>query len=527
MTAFVLVSGPFNSGWLWREVAERMWDAGAEAYPVTLTGLGERGGLAGPDTDLETHIQDVRLAIEQAADRVVLVGHGYGIHPVLGAADRWPDRVERVVYVDAGMVQSGNAALELLPLQALREELRARGDVPGEPIAPPAPDAWDRWGSTDGLTPADLAALTSRAAPQPAGTLLQPLVLSGAVDAIPATGVLCTSSGANIGLLESLASLGDAGLKSLVERRVTFFEVATGHWPMLTVPAELTDVLLRAAAGEGHVLGAREDEMPGHLRPFLLDVPESPRERDGVLDLHFPDVGLPADGSPRPAVVFVHGGPVPADAAVTPRDWPGLVGHARFAASLGAVGVTVEHRLHGIGDYERSAADVAAAVERVRAHPRVDGDRVALWFFSGGGLLAADWLAAPPGWLRCVAASYPVLAPLPNWGLSDSRFRPADALAGPLSDALAPASPARLPLVLTRVELEHPAIAATVAGFLARAKTVGVDVEVVDVPQGRHGFDTLDHTDEARAALRLSMRSVLGCLGIAADPSGVGAPVAV
>ncbi|HET9893893.1 MAG TPA: hypothetical protein VFQ44_03065 [Streptosporangiaceae bacterium] len=62
----------------------------------------------------------------------------------------------------------------------------------------------------------------------------------------------------------------------------------------------------------------------------------------------------------------------------------------------------------------------------MRADPRVDAGRVALWFFSGGGLLPADWLCAPPEWLRCVAATYPWLAPPPDW---DARFRPIDAVA--------------------------------------------------------------------------------------------------
>ncbi|MFI6982258.1 alpha/beta fold hydrolase [Embleya sp. NPDC050154] len=502
MTAFVLVSGPFTGGWIWRRTAARLRREGAEVHAVTLTGLGDRRHLAGPGTDLETHIEDVLQVIEHAdAREVVLVGHDYGIHPVLGAADRRPERIARVVYLDAGMPSNGDAALALVPLQGVRDGLseRHKERAPGEVdtrLPAPSPDEWHLWGSTDGLAPEALAAMTRSAAPHPEGTFGQPLVLSGAVDELPATGVLCTSSGTDIALLESLASLGDARLGALVERRVTLCELTTGHWPMVSAPDELATVLMGAASGEGHVMGAATAtrEEPAHRRPFLLDVPPCPRERIGAVDLH-----LPADDSPRPAVVFLHGGPVPADARPTPRDWPGLVGHARLAASLGAVGVTVDHRLHGLEDFERAAADVVAAVERVRAHPRVDGERVALWFFSGGGLLTTDWLAAPPEWLRCLAASYPVLAPLPNWGLGDSRFRPADAVG----------AAGRLPIVLTRVELEHEAIAATVARFLSAAEAAGADIEVIDVPLGHHGFDTIDHTEEARAAMQGAMRSVL------------------
>lgn len=500
MTVFVLVSGPFTGGWVWRETAARLRREGAEVHAVTLTGLGDRRHLAGPGTDLETHIADVLQVIEHAdAPEVVLVGHDYGIHPVLGAADRRPDRVARVVYLDAGMPQNGDAALALVPLQGVRDGLTEwqKERIAGEAdtrLPAPTPDEWQLWGSTDGLAPDTLATMTRLAAPHPEGTLVDPLVLSGAVDELPTTGVLCTSSGTTIALLESLTGLGDARLRSLVDRRVTFFELATGHWPMLSAPDELANVLIGAAAGEGHVMSAARQEQPAHLRPFLLDVPPRPRERIGAVDLHLPD-----DESPRPAVVFLHGGPVPPDARPTPRDWPGLAGHAQFAASLGVVGATVDHRLHGLGDFEQAAADVVESVERVRAHPRVDGDRVALWFFSGGGLLTTDWLAAPPDWLRCLAASYPVLAPLPNWGLGDSRFRPAEAVR----------TAGRLPIVLTRVGSEHEAIAATVAGFLSAAEEAGADIEVVDIPSGRHGFETIDHTDEARTAVQRAMRSVL------------------
>jgi dienelactone hydrolase len=132
----------------------------------------------------------------------------------------------------------------------------------------------------------------------------------------------------------------------------------------------------------------------------------------------------------------------------------------------------------------------------------VDAQRIALWFFSGGGLLAADWLAAPPPWLRCVAATYPVMAPLPGWGEVAARFRPAEAVA----------AAGQLPVVLTRVGRERAEIAATVAEFLAAARSARAAVEVIDVPDGHHGFETIDHTEPARQAVRSAVRSVLAHL---------------
>ncbi|MFJ4986175.1 alpha/beta hydrolase [Streptomyces sp. NPDC088732] len=503
MTVFILVSEAHTGGWIWHDVAAQLRESGARACPVTLTGMGGGGAVAGPGTDLETHVEDVLRAVDAAGDaaEVVLVGHGYGIHPVAGAADRRPERVARVVHLDAGIPRDGDPALALVPDPAVGEQLRHTAGRPGDGglVAPPGRDGWQRWGSLDGVAEEALARLARLAAPQPAGTLTQPLRLSGAGAGVPSTGVLCTANGSTLARVEALAGFGDPRLRALVDPRVTFFELATGHWPMLSAPAELAGVLLRAAAGEGYRLRGAEAELPPHLRPFLMDLPERPRERHGRVDLHLPD----ADG-PRPAVVLVHGGPVPAGVRPTPRDWSCFTGYGRYLAGLGAVGAVVDHRLHGMADFARAADDIAEAVELVRGDPRVDGDRVALWFFSGGGLLAADWLAAPPAWLRCVAATYPVLAPLPNWGMVEARFRPAAALR----------TAGSLPVVLTRVGREAPDIAATVADFLSAAEGFGARVEVVDVPHGRHGFETLDPTDESRAAAARAAGSVLRHLGL-------------
>ncbi|PCG86730.1 alpha/beta hydrolase [Streptomyces sp. WZ.A104] len=520
MAVFILVAGAFTGPYVWRDTAARLAADGAEVHTVALTGLGRRPEDPGAVVDLETHVADVLAVIDsveakgEAADtearegaepgrEIVLVGHDYGIHPVLGAADRRPRSIARIVHLDAGMPQDGVPALAAVPDGRLREELAGAGGRTTGELPPPARDDWSRWGSTAGLSEAALDGLTALAAPQPLGTLLQPMRLTGAVAAVPVTGVLCTGNGPGIEMLQMMVDVGEPALQALAEPRVTFFELPTGHWPMLSCPTRLAEVLTEAAAGGGHRLSSADAAgPPAHLRPFLLDVPERPRERTGNTDLYLPD-----GPGPHPAVLFVHGGPVPAEARPTPRDWPTLKGYARHVAGLGAVGVTLDHRLHAVTDYERAAADVADAVERVRADPRVDADRVALWFFSGGGPLVADWLTARPAWLRCVAANYPILSPLPGWGLAEPRFHPVRAVA----------HAGQLPVVLVRAGRESAAIAATVEEFLKEAERCGANVEVIDVPRGRHGFETLDPADDdARKAVHRAVAAVLARLTVTA-----------
>ena len=119
---------------------------------------------------------------------------------------------------------------------------------------------------------------------------------------------------------------------------------------------------------------------------------------------------------------------------------------------------------------------------------------MAPWFFSGGGLLSGDWLAQPPEWLRCLALRYPMPAPLPGWQV-DARFRPVEAVR----------SAGSLPILLTRVGRERADIADTVTAFTASAQRSGVALDVIDVPDGPHSFDILDHTQRSPDAVTEAM----------------------
>ena len=231
------------------------------------------------------------------------------------------------------------------------------------------------------------------------------------------------------------------------------------------------------------------------MQPFVIDVKTRAAERSGRVDVYLPDDLTRS----APAIVFVHGGPVPAELRPTPRGWPVFTGYGSLCAERGAVAATVDHRLHDLASYPLAADDLTEAVEAVRADPRVDAGRVALWFFSGGGPLTADWLRTPPDWLRCVAATYPYLAAPPDL---EARFSPAQAVA----------SAGDLPIVLTTVGLERPFVAATVTAFVDAAGASGARLEIIEVPNGQHGFDSLDHTDESRDAVSRALDLVLGHL---------------
>jgi acetyl esterase/lipase len=237
--------------------------------------------------------------------------------------------------------------------------------------------------------------------------------------------------------------------------------------------------------------GVRQDAAVSkgpHELAFVLDVPA-----EGVVEARLErfDLYRPAAATgPLPAVVFVHG-PVPAAAPARPRDWPVYQGYGRLAAAGGLVGLPLDLDYPSLAAWPAAADQLGGLVEVVRARPEVDADRVALWAFSGGGLLVGRWLADSPGWLGCLALSYPLLHP----------WQPPGA---PSGEVLRQGRP----IVLTRVGRERPEVQATVDGFLASAAAGGVAVEVVDVPEGRHGFDALDHAPWAGQAVTAAMGAV-------------------
>ena len=169
MATYVLVGGGWLGGWCWQRVARRLREEGHDAYPVTLTGLGERVHLASPEVDLETHITDVVNLVEFEDLRdVVLLGHSYGGLVVTGAADRVPERISELVYLDTMPLPDGGGLIEKFPPELRkRTEDRVRESGEGWKFPVPPPEELANMASLEGVDEDHLRLLYSRATPQP------------------------------------------------------------------------------------------------------------------------------------------------------------------------------------------------------------------------------------------------------------------------------------------------------------------------------------------------------------------------
>jgi len=128
MATFVLVHGSWAGSVVWRELAPRLRKAGHEVYAPTLTGIGARKHLLNREIDLDTHIQDVIGVIDDAdLSDIVLVGNSYGGMVITGVADRVPEKVASLVYLDAFVPENG-------PKRNLGTEALSRGTGSSNPF---------------------------------------------------------------------------------------------------------------------------------------------------------------------------------------------------------------------------------------------------------------------------------------------------------------------------------------------------------------------------------------------------------
>jgi pimeloyl-ACP methyl ester carboxylesterase len=239
MTTYVLVPGFWLGAWAWRPVTEALRERGHTVYPLSLTGMAERVDEARPDTNLETHIDDVlNLLISEDLHDVVLVGHSYAGLVITAAADRLTERIAQLVYVDSGPLPDGMAQTDFSPPEqrAADADLVAKsGDgwrLPPPPWAALAAEVPD-------VDDAAIEALTTKAVPQPWATATTPVRLTGAWEKLPRYAILSTFTAENVRELAAVVPT----FRHMAGDEWQYRELSTWHWPMFSRPIELAEIL--------------------------------------------------------------------------------------------------------------------------------------------------------------------------------------------------------------------------------------------------------------------------------------------
>ena len=185
---FVLLHGAWHGAWCWERVALNLRALGHSVTTPTQRGVGERADELTLTITLDDFIEDVvDHLIETDQNDVVLVGHSFGGNGISGAADRVPERISKLVYLDALVLENGQTSFGRLPDDVVAERKKLAAESSGGVSLPPPTPA--SFGVTD---PADAAWLNERLTPHPFGTYTSPLNLAGPVaNGIEAIYVAC------------------------------------------------------------------------------------------------------------------------------------------------------------------------------------------------------------------------------------------------------------------------------------------------------------------------------------------------
>jgi pimeloyl-ACP methyl ester carboxylesterase len=227
MATYVLIHGSYQGGWIWQKVARQLRAAGHVVYAPTLDGCAERKGQVRPGITTETQADEVaQLLFYEDLNEVVLVGTSSGGMVVCRVAELMRERIGRLVFVDA---------LALLDGEKIRDIVtRSTAVASGLTAGPTREDAANRLFAD--LDPETRAWALDRYTQHPIGIYEEPVRLASFwAQRWPATVIWCRGA----------ANPGEAHQRRTAERlQASWHELDTGHYPMLSMPDQLTRMLL-------------------------------------------------------------------------------------------------------------------------------------------------------------------------------------------------------------------------------------------------------------------------------------------
>jgi pimeloyl-ACP methyl ester carboxylesterase len=243
MATFVLVHGAWHGGWCYKRVAQRLRQAGHEVFTPTLTGVGERSHLMSRTIDLDTHVQDILGVIQwEELSNFVLCGHSYGGMVISSVAEKVPEKIRSLVYLDAFVPTNGQSLFDMVSAEmqaAMRDDARHNGE--GYLITPLSAGLF-------GVNAKDVAWVDRMCVKHPLACFEQKLQLSGGIGRVPKRTYILATGWGSLGSPET-----ESPFRSIAERLKDddawhMVSVPCGHDVMIDMPGELTELLVAAGA---------------------------------------------------------------------------------------------------------------------------------------------------------------------------------------------------------------------------------------------------------------------------------------
>ncbi|REE01246.1 alpha/beta fold hydrolase [Marinoscillum furvescens] len=220
----ILIPGAWSDKTIWEPLETELEKLGIESNALTLDGLKKKDHSKG--VDLKGHVDSVVAFLDsQDHKQNYLVGHSYSGLVASMVADQVPEKVIGLVFIEAFLPEDGKSLLEIAGLDIVEEttEIEENGGFWLPPTS-------DELSSQPFLTEKHIDYLTNNMVGHPGKTVTDKAELVGKN-------------------LQSIASFYIGGnLSASVKNnpnfpQIDFHKIEGGHWPMLTMPRKLSEIL--------------------------------------------------------------------------------------------------------------------------------------------------------------------------------------------------------------------------------------------------------------------------------------------
>lgn len=243
---FILVHGSWHTGETWYKVIEQLEAAGHTAYAPTLSGMASKKNPGGPEINVSIHVQDIINLIESyALQDVILVGHSYSGLLITAVANRLPEHVTKLIYLDAFIPDNNQSLFDIIGEASEKGTRSGLVDANGKSKADGAQKVWlippgnarDYLGddASDELE----SWLQERMVYKPVETFAERIQFDEAqVRAIPSYHIECTNFPYLAWVADKARNFG-----------WPVYPIAASHDAMLTMPHEVSQILMKISSG--------------------------------------------------------------------------------------------------------------------------------------------------------------------------------------------------------------------------------------------------------------------------------------
>jgi pimeloyl-ACP methyl ester carboxylesterase len=110
---YILVHGSWHDGSAWDSTIRHLSDQGHEALGPTMAGHGKSAARNVNHADCTESI--VRFITDRALNDVILLGHSFAGTVISKVAEAIPERIRRLVFLNAFVLQDGNCLMDEVP----------------------------------------------------------------------------------------------------------------------------------------------------------------------------------------------------------------------------------------------------------------------------------------------------------------------------------------------------------------------------------------------------------------------------